>query len=231
MYDAQDACPDVAGPVSTRGCPDRDGDGIADKDDACPDVAGTVALKGCPDRDGDGVGDAVDKCPDVPGSPLPQYMGCPIPDTDGDGVRDDIDKCPTVPGTFANAGCPEEKPKPTIEQMQPVMDTAARNILFKTGSAVLTTSSYGALNAIAESLSQNTDLQLTIEGHTDNTGSDALNKKLSLKRAGTVKTYLAKRGVAAARMTTEGYGESQPIATNNTAAGRAKNRRVVLKLQ
>ncbi len=231
VYDAQDACPDVAGPAATRGCPDRDGDGIADKDDACPDVAGTVALKGCPDRDGDGVGDAVDKCPDVAGSPLPQYQGCPIPDTDGDGVRDDIDKCPNVKGTFANAGCPEEKAKPTVDEMQPVMDTAARNILFKTGSAVLTTSSYSALNAIAASLSQNTDLQLTIEGHTDNIGSDALNKKLSLKRANTVKTYLAKREVAATRITTVGYGESQPIATNNTAAGRAKNRRVVLKLQ
>jgi iron complex outermembrane recepter protein len=231
VADAQDLCPDEAGLPGNRGCPDKDKDGFADKDDACPDVAGTVALRGCPDKDGDGVSDATDKCPDVPGSPLPQYQGCPIPDTDGDGVRDDIDKCPTAKGIFANAGCPEENAKPTIEEMQPMMDTAARNILFKTGSTVLTTSSYGALNAIAESLGQNTDLQLTIEGHTDNTGSDAANKALSLKRANTVKTYLVKRGVTASRITTEGYGESQPIADNKTAAGRAENRRVVLKLQ
>ncbi len=231
--DYMDSCPDQPGTAMLKGCPDRDNDGIADKDDACPDAAGPVATKGCPDRDGDGVIDSEDRCPDVPGSPLKEYMGCPIPDTDGDGVRDDIDKCPTVKGTFANAGCPEAQTpaKPTLEELQPVMDTAARNVLFKTGSAVLTTSSYGALNSIAASLKENTDLQLTIEGHTDNVGSDASNKTLSLKRANTVKAYLVKKGVTKDRITTEGYGESQPIADNTTAAGRTRNRRVVLKLR
>lgn len=229
--DYLDACPDQPGPAMLKGCPDRDGDGIADKDDACPDQAGTAATKGCPDRDGDGVVDSQDKCPDVAGSPLPQYQGCPIPDTDGDGVRDDIDKCPTVKGTFANAGCPEEAPKPTAVEMQPTMDTAAKRILFQTGKAILTTSSYGALNAIAASLQQNTDVTLTIEGHTDNVGSTTSNQILSEKRANTVKTYLVKKGVDAGRMTIEGYGETKPRATNSTAAGRTLNRRVVLRLQ
>ncbi len=229
--DYLDACPDQPGTAMLKGCPDRDGDGTADKDDACPDQPGPAATKGCPDRDGDGVTDAQDKCPDVPGSPLPQYQGCPIPDTDGDGVRDDIDKCPTVKGTFANAGCPEEAPKPTAVEMQPTMDTAAKRILFQTGKAVLTTSSYPALNAIATALQQNTDVTLAIEGHTDNVGSTASNQVLSEKRANTVKTYLIKKGVDAGRMTVEGYGETKPRATNATAAGRTLNRRVVIRLQ
>ena len=229
--DFLDACPDQPGPSMLKGCPDRDGDGVADKDDACPDQPGRAATNGCPDRDNDGVVDSQDKCPDVPGSPLPQYMGCPIPDTDGDGVRDDIDKCPTVKGTFANAGCPEAAPKPTAVEMQPTMDTAARRILFQTGKAVLTVSSYTALDAIAAQLDRNTDVTLTIEGHTDNVGSTASNQILSEKRANTVKNYLVKKGVGASRMTVEGYGESKPRATNATAAGRELNRRVVIRLQ
>lgn len=227
--DATDLCPDVVGGAGTGGCPDKDGDGFADKDDACPDIAGTYALKGCPDRDADGVTDANDKCPDVPGSPLPQYMGCPIPDTDKDGVRDDIDKCPTVPGKFADAGCPPEKPG--IGDLQPELDEAASGIQFKTGSAVLSTAAYQALDAVAASLGQNTDLQLMIGAHTDNAGTAAVKKALSLKRANAVKAYLAKKGVATSRMNVEGYGSSQPVAGNKTAAERAKNNRIELKLQ
>jgi OOP family OmpA-OmpF porin len=59
-----DACPEVAGLAEFQGCPDTDGDGIADKDDACPEVAGPKSLNGCPDADGDGVADKSDKCPD-----------------------------------------------------------------------------------------------------------------------------------------------------------------------
>ncbi|WP_207496812.1 TonB-dependent receptor domain-containing protein [Aridibaculum aurantiacum] len=220
--DATDACPDQAGPASLQGCPDRDGDGVADKDDRCPDVAGIRIFQGCPDTDGDGIEDAKDKCPNVFG--VAKYDGCPVPDTDGDGVNDEYDQCPTVPGLIANNGCPA-KPK---EEVQQEVDVKAKHILFVTGSARLTTSSYGALNDIATTIKNDASLEVEIEGHTDNTGGQQLNQKLSEDRAASVKNYLVSQGVSADKISTTGYGFSKPIADNKTAAGRAKNRRVVI---
>ena len=86
----------------SKGFPDRDSDGVADKDDKCPDTPGKKELAGCPDRDNDGVIDSEDACPDVAGSK--DHHGCP--DTDGDGLYDNEDKCPTVAGPKENQGCP-----------------------------------------------------------------------------------------------------------------------------
>ena len=221
--DATDACADQAGPASLQGCPDRDGDGVADKDDKCADVAGIRIFQGCPDTDGDGIEDAKDKCPNVFG--VIKYEGCPVPDSDGDGVNDEYDQCPTVAGNIANNGCPN---KPAREVIQKEVDVRAKYILFITGSAKLTTSSYGALNEIATTINSDTDLDVEIEGHTDNTGSQKLNQKLSEDRAASVKKYLVSKGVNAERLSSTGYGFSKPIDTNSTAVGRAKNRRVVI---
>src|SRR5262249_9804889 len=87
---------------------DRDSDGVVDDKDPCPDSAGPIELKGCPDDDGDMVPNSKDKCPGVKGSP--NFEGCPAPDTDGDGVNDDDDKCPDVKGSPGNHGCPAIKP-------------------------------------------------------------------------------------------------------------------------
>ncbi len=222
--DAKDACPDAAGPASLQGCPDRDGDGVADKDDKCPDIAGIRMFGGCPDSDGDGVEDAKDKCPTVFGSP--KYNGCPVPDTDSDGVNDEYDACPTVPGLIANNGCPEKKEAKADVQKQ--VDKKAKFIFFISGSAKLDPASNAALTDIATALKDNADMQVEIEGHTDNAGSKAQNQKLSEDRAAAVKTYLVSKGVSGDRITTTGYGFSKPIASNKTAAGRAKNRRVVI---
>jgi hypothetical protein len=113
--------------VNLPGCPDRDGDGIADGDDKCPDVAGLARYQGCPvpDTDKDGINDEADKCPTVPG--LARYQGCPIPDTDGDGVNDEEDKCINEKGRL-NFGCPVIDEK-TIERV----NRAAQNV-FATGS-------------------------------------------------------------------------------------------------
>jgi hypothetical protein len=91
------------GLAALNGCPDTDGDGIADKDDACPEVAGLASLKGCPDADGDGIADKDDKCPTCRSK---DNAGCPWPDTDKDGVYDKDDMCPTVAGPASNKGCP-----------------------------------------------------------------------------------------------------------------------------
>jgi OOP family OmpA-OmpF porin len=224
VVDSLDACPDVAGLAKFNGCPDTDGDGITDKDDKCPTVAGTAKYQGCPipDTDGDGINDEEDKCPTVAG--IAKYQGCPIPDTDGDGVNDEEDKCPSVPGVKENSGCPVVK-----EEVIKKVAASAKNIFFATGSAKLLPSSSKSLNSVAAILKEDADLKLDIEGYTDNSGKPALNQALSEKRAKAVLDYLTqKAGVDASRLTSAGFGDTKPIATNKTAKGRAQNRRVVL---
>ena len=100
------------------------------------------------------------------------------------------------------------------------------NVTFATGSAVLSDNAQFALNTAAQTLVQYLDTTLTINGHTDNTGSDAVNNPLSQHRAQTVAYYLQSRGVAASRLAVYGYGSHMPVASNATAEGRAQNRRV-----
>src|SRR5690606_3229148 len=99
-------CPTEAGVQNLQGCPDKDGDGVADKDDQCPDEAGTTATQGCPDADGDGVADKDDNCPDTPAGVQTGPDGCPT-DADGDGVPDNEDLCPDSAGPADKGGCPE----------------------------------------------------------------------------------------------------------------------------
>ena len=203
---------------------DTDGDGIVDSLDACPAVAGLAQFNGCPDTDGDGIQDKEDKCPNVKG--LAKYNGCPIPDTDGDGVNDDEDKCPALAGPASNQGCPEIK-----EEIKKRIDVAAKNVFFATGSAKLLAKSNKSLNEVGKILKEDPNLKLDIEGHTDNTGKPDKNQVLSESRAKAVLDYLTtKAGVDPGRLVSAGFGQDQPVADNKTAAGRAKNRRVDLKL-
>ncbi len=218
VLDKDDECPDVYGTVN--GCPDRDGDGVADKDDKCPDTPGEKDLAGCPknakDTDGDGFPDSVDECPKVKGT----IKGCP--DRDGDGIPDKDDECPDEKGRKELKGCPMAK-----EDLD-ILRKASEAIYFNSGSAVIKTESYSSLDKMAEILKKNKDVEAMVEGHTDAQGNDDLNLRLSKERAKAVKDYLIEKGVDASRLDSEGYGETKPIATNNTAEGRAKNRRVVI---
>lgn len=227
INDADDACPTVPGLARYKGCPipDTDKDGINDEQDKCPTVPGTAKYNGCPvpDTDGDGINDEEDKCPTVAGTA--RYNGCPVPDTDNDGVNDEEDKCPTVPGTKANNGCPE-----VTKEMEQKMNYAAKRIFFITGSAKLSSKSNTALNEVVKILSDDKNVKLSVEGHTDNVGKAEYNKTLSDKRANSVKAYLTSHGVDESRLTAEGFGMEQPVASNKTAKGRAQNRRVELKL-
>lgn len=223
IEDSKDACPNEAGLPEFNGCPDTDGDGVPDKDDKCPTVAGLKTLGGCPDADGDGVADADDKCPNVAGPAA--NGGCPWPDTDGDGVLDKDDKCPDVKGTVANNGCPE-----VSKEVQETLNEYAKTILFDTGKSTIKAQSQAVLADIIKILNEYPTAKFTVEGHTDSVGSDASNQTLSESRALAVKDYLTKNGVDEFRLSSKGYGESKPIDTNNTAKGRANNRRVEINL-
>ncbi len=223
IADKDDSCPEIAGPAEFNGCPDTDGDGIADKDDACPEVAGLKSLGGCPDADGDGITDKADKCPDVKGPK--ENGGCPWPDRDGDGVLDKDDKCPDVKGTAANNGCPE-----VSDEVVKRLNDYAKTILFNSGKSTFQQQTYPVLQSIAGILKEYPSAKFSIEGHTDSDGKDAANQKLSEDRAAAVKNYLIENGIAASRLSSVGYGESKPIDTNKTKAGKANNRRVEVKL-
>lgn len=203
--------------LSFSGGPDSDGDGIADSKDACPDIAGLKIFNGCPDTDGDGLADKDDKCPLMAGSPA--LMGCP--DTDLDGIPDNEDYCPDVAGVSANNGCPEISVK-DIE----VMREALYGIYFDTAKATIKSESNTVLNRVVEVMTQNLYYKLQVDGHTDSAGEAAFNQQLSVDRANSVKRYLVTKGVSANRISTAGYGEAKPVASNDNEEGKALNRRV-----
>ncbi len=104
------------------------------------------------------------------------------------------------------------------------------NITFATDKDYISTGFHDTLDAVAKVLNKYDKTFLSIEGHTDSTGSESYNQDLSLRRANSVKSYLSQQGVMAERLYTEGYGELRPIAANDTAANRALNRRVEIQI-
>jgi OmpA-OmpF porin, OOP family len=223
IQDSEDACPEEVGTKELNGCPDNDGDGIINSEDACPDDKGTKMMNGCPDADGDGVADKDDKCPTVAGAK--DNAGCPWPDTDGDGVADKDDKCPTVAGTVANNGCPE-----VSDDTMKKLNDYGKTILFNSGKASFQKQTIPVLQAMTAILKEYPTAKFSLEGHTDSTGADALNQKLSEERAAAVKNFLVENGIDASRLSSKGFGESMPVDSNKTAKGKANNRRVEVKL-
>jgi len=207
-----------------NGCPDADGDEIADKDDMCPNSKGTKANKGCPDTDGDGVVDKDDKCASLAGPAA--NAGCPWPDTDGDSILDKDDKCPSVAGVASEGGCPEV----ISNEAQMGMNSFAKAILFKTGRASFKSGTTKELDGMLAIMNQFPAAEFAIKGFTDSIGSASNNLKLSDKRANAVRDYLVKNGIAASRLTAKGFGEDSPVDTNMYRAGRANNRRVEVKV-
>lgn len=201
MYPFGGTMAPVAAPVVTR-AKDSDGDGLADDKDACPSTPASTA-DGCP------------------AAPVVQT------DSDGDGVYDAQDECS---GTLAglkvdDKGCAVE----TVGgQAQSVV---LKGVTFLPGSATLTAEAKVVLETAAAALSGQKSLEVELGGHTDSQGKDAANQALSQRRAESVRQYLVGKGIDAGRMTAVGYGETQPIADNNTPAGRAENRRVEFKIK
>lgn len=224
--DILDECPDTpAGvEVDARGCPlDTDQDGVVNAKDLCPNTpfGAEVDVHGCPfDTDQDGVPDFRDACPNTPfGTPV-NDRGCPL-DSDGDGVPDAIDQCPnTYPGVEVDeVGCP-------IKNQVLVLN----NVHFEFDRADLLPDSRNLLTKVAKSLLDQPELRIEVAGHTDSMGSDDYNMRLSKARAASVRQYLVNQGVPAANIYSRGYGERQPVASNESDAGRAQNRRVEIHL-
>jgi len=164
-----------------------------------------------------------------------QEMG----DDDGDGVANKFDKCPGTPANTVvdGAGCPIKVQREVIKETKvvvteadrKVVDEAIKNLEFDLGKATIRAKSYTTLNKVAALLVEK-NFSLKLAGHTDNTGSMALNLRLSKERAEAIKAYLVSQGANASRIEATGYGPNQPIASNKTAEGRQKNRRVEFTL-
>jgi outer membrane protein OmpA-like peptidoglycan-associated protein len=243
VLDAQDKCPNDAedkdGFEDADGCPDPDNDhdGIADANDRCPSKAEDTDefedTDGCPepDNDNDGILDADDECPNdaEDKDEFEDMNGCPDPDNDKDGILDAKDKCPNKAEDFDGFededGCAEEGSglvALTCEKID-IKD----KVFFDTGSDRIQERSFKLLDQVASVLKSATYIKkMRVEGHTDNRGSAASNLDLSKLRAAAVLKYLVDHGVEAARLDSEGFGMTRPIADNKTDKGRADNRRV-----
>jgi OOP family OmpA-OmpF porin len=192
-------------------------DSLADSSSMARFVESIFLAKPAPvavlDSDGDGVPDNKDKCPNTPKGVKVDVFGCPL-DADRDGVPDYLDQCPNTPlGAMVDArGC----------------WTYSSVVLFDFNSAEVKSEAYPMLNNAILILKKNPNLKVEIDGHTDNVGSAAYNKTLSLKRAEAIKAFFVSRGIDPKRLSTKGFGFTKPAASNKTKEGRAKNRRVEL---
>ncbi len=234
IEDDFDECPDT--PEDTDGWEDRDG---------CPD----------PDNDGDGFSDREDECPDHAEDvdDFEDGDGCPDLDNDEDGTMDEEDECPVVPGPVASFGCPDgdndrvpdhrddcpdrkcdERADPKRSDGCPSQVVVTREevvildkVHFEYNKAVIRSVSHDILDQVASVLARYPDIRrVEVQGHTDSDGSEEANLDLSQRRAEAVVEYLVEQGIDRSRLTPIGYGEAEPIDTNDTRSGRANNRRV-----
>jgi outer membrane protein OmpA-like peptidoglycan-associated protein len=234
VNDETDGCPHTpAGEtVDARGCApsqkDADQDRVMDTLDRCKatPTGESVDPEGCSssqkDDDKDLVMNSADQCADTPAGAPVDPRGCPR-DSDADGITDALDQCPGTP----NGQAVDEKGCPVL--FQPGAKTVAlQGVTFATGKASLTPESEVVLRDVARQLAASPGTRVQVSGYTDNSGSRATNTRLSQQRAEAVERFLEANGVSPAQVTAKGFGPANPVASNKTAAGRAKNRRVEL---
>jgi outer membrane protein OmpA-like peptidoglycan-associated protein len=187
---------------------------------------GYLDMDGCPepDNDLDGILDAADKCPLQPEDPdgFQDDDGCPDNDNDNDTVMDVDDICPNTPGQPGGnrPGCPGL----VVVTGKEIRIT--QQIQFDFDKATIKPVSFPILDAVRDVLRDNPNIKIEVQGHTDNKGNAGYNLKLSQSRADSVRNYLVAHGIDLARLTSKGYGMTQPLVPNNNEANRALNRRV-----
>jgi OOP family OmpA-OmpF porin len=238
VFDGLDKC--AATPagavVDEGGCPlDADQDGVFDGIDKCGDTPKGVLVdaQGCPlDTDGDQVSDGPDQCPDTPKGSRVDANGCPL-DADGDGVPDGVDVCPgTLPGTPVNAGgCPIAL-SPLERDLLDDWVIRLSNIEFVPDSVKLTPQGLARIDSVGAMLAQWPTLKFEVGVHSDNLGEDARRQPLSHLRARYVlqQIYMRYPSLNAKNYYYTGYGSTQPLVSNKTPQGRARNRRVEFRL-
>ena len=176
------------------------------------------------DGDNDGVVDRLDRCPSTPAGASVDSNGCEI-DSDKDGVVDSKDSCANTP-----AGAKVDSKGCRLMLKENV--SIALNVKFANNSDLVSDEFASEIGKVASFMREYPDTKVTIEGHTDSRGAAAYNQQLSQKRADAVKNYLIQNfNIDASRVNAIGYGEAKPIADNNTADGRATNRRVQAEIQ
>ncbi|MEO6904428.1 MAG: DUF5723 family protein [Bacteroidia bacterium] len=260
VIDKYDKCPDDPGSVELNGCPDKDGDGVIDLIDKCPEKAGPASNNGCPetklsliDLQGNILTTVIKNeegsfnFTELPANELVIFK------LEGEG-SDTINEIKAVVNGIPKKAIRGDKDryfrfiilktdKDRLKQKdeddvavrlsleeEAIMKKAFENLEFSTASGIIESSSFASLDQLGKLLIKNSKWRLKISGHTDNEGEEATNKKLSQKRAESVKKYLEKKGIAPNRFKTEWFGSKKPISDNNTEEGRQKNRRVELLL-
>lgn len=206
---------------------DSDNDGVPNNQDSCSGTAAgvTVDSSGCEaDIDNDGVVNSKDQCANTPAGADVDSTGCEM-DSDHDGVVDGKDECS---GTKAGADVDETGCVGTVEEVE----TFTLEIQFPLNKADIGDKYDSELRQVADFLDENPGTTVEIGGHSDSSGKAAYNQQLSEERAKSVADRLTDRlDVSSDRVSYKGYGESEPVASNATKAGRADNRRVEAKVQ
>jgi len=252
-FEDDDGCPDLDNdqdgvPDKVDKCPGTDKDKKNNFKDTKEDKDGFEDDDGCPDPDNDkdGIADVIDKCPnqaeDKDG--FEDDDGCPDPDNDKDGICDGnptiqsklkdyikickgFDKCPNQPETFNgyqdDDGCPDKKLLVTVTKTKIEL---TQKVYFAYNKARIMKRSYQLLRDVATVMKDRPSMTVRIEGHTDSRGGARYNRRLSERRARSVRKFLIREGISDTRMSAVGYGEDKPIANNRYKAGRDKNRRV-----
>ncbi|MFA3792724.1 OmpA family protein [Aliiglaciecola sp. SL4] len=203
---------------------DADQDGVNDNLDQCPDTAigARVDSTGCSiDTDADGVLNDIDQCPNTPAGTPVGAKGCSLAlDSDQDGVLDNVDQCANTPLTdkVDSTGC-------SIFEEVEVRETL--EVLFANNSSVIQNPDSAKFQEFADFMKRFPNTQTAIEGHASAPGKADYNMMISLKRAKAVRTLLIEKyGIAADRLSAEGFGETQLLDTSNTAAAHKVNRRI-----
>lgn len=238
VVDTDDMCADTpAGTeVDGNGCPivveqpvvqDTDGDGINDFDDKCPNTPAEIPVNayGCPkDSDGDSIFDVDDDCPNTPAGTSVGPDGCG-PDEVNIKLRSEDESARTE--AFRS-----EHPEGASLAALAAMESLDLGIEFAPNMSIIAKKYSADLQQAANFIKAHPGTKIIVEGHTDSTGGREANRKLSQKRADTVRwTLVRDYGVDPKQVVAKGFGESQPIADNNTQEGRAKNRRVVIRAE
>ncbi|MFO7543139.1 MAG: OmpA family protein [Thiobacillus sp.] len=221
---------------------DSDGDGVEDERDKCPDTpkGWKINADGCPqDTDGDGVADNIDRCPKVFAQTAD---GCPeVPTAPPPAVLTPLAPTYTIPATLIPPATPAAMPALTPASpdgdyfvgsatgpIQIPRKLVFEGVNFESGRAALRKEDIANIDKDVLVLKDWGDLKIEVSGHTDSIGSESYNQALSLRRANAVRDYLISKGIPADRLIAKGYGEAEPVESNETEEGRFKNRRVEL---